>query len=96
MGVSVNSVVYNLAFSPSLEYLDMSGCVSSNHAGYVENLGKLISISLSLVNLIIEDYPVLFNSLTLEFFKALGENKTIKTFSLNNSGNGSGGSTQAE
>lgn len=44
MGVSINSIIYNLAFSPRIRYLDLSN-ISGTNAETTESLTKLLNIS---------------------------------------------------
>jgi hypothetical protein len=80
MATKVSSVIYNLAFSPKIRHINVSELGSSN-ADMAEAVMKLIKISgaietLNLRNTKVESY------LTEDFFKALGENKTLKYLNL--------------
>jgi hypothetical protein len=84
LSTSVAGIVYNLAFSPKLEYLDIKGAMSSPPATLVENLGKLLSISGSLEWLGLEDTGIYGMLKWQTFFKSLGENTILKGINLNN------------
>lgn len=80
MASKVSAIIYNLAFSPKIRYIDISEMKSSN-SDMAESVMKLIKISgaievLNLKNTKIQDY------LTEDFFKALGENKTLKYLNM--------------
>jgi Ran GTPase-activating protein (RanGAP) involved in mRNA processing and transport len=75
MGEGINAILYNLAFSPKIRYVD---CESSTMPSTsAEALYKLIKITSSLEVLNINSTNIQ-NYLTLEFYKAIGENKTLK------------------
>lgn len=73
------SILYNLAFSPKLQYLNIRG---GNYTGgfpqVVESLYKLLRISGSLEVIIMSNSKDLNTNLTKEFFVSLGEIKTLK------------------
>ena len=80
MAAKVSSVIYNLAFSPKIRHINVSELGSSN-ADMAEAVMKLIKISgaietLNLRNTNVEAY------LTEDFFKALGESKTLKYLNM--------------
>ena len=80
MATKVSSVIYNLAFSPKIRHINVSELGKSN-ADMAEAVMKLIKISgaietLNLRNTKVESY------LTEDFFKALGENKTLKYLNM--------------
>ena len=83
MGDSLSYIIYNLAFSPKISYLDISNIsLSGNKANdNAEALFKLITIGGSL-SVLLMDNTNLNNTLKYEFFKALGENKTIWMLSM--------------
>lgn len=80
-------ILYNLAFSPKLQYLNIKG---GNYAGgfpaVVESLYKLLRISGSLEILIMSTSTPLNANLTKEFFISLGEIKTLRILDLSWSG----------
>ena len=75
IGTGANSILYNLAFSPKISYIDFSDD-SLNNYDTAEALYKLIKISGSLETLILKN-SYMNNLLKEEFFVALGENKTL-------------------
>lgn len=80
MKESINSIIYNLAFSPKIRYLDLTGALNTN-SETVESLTKLLNISGSIEHLNLSQSACL-NQLNNDFFKAVGQNKTIKTLNL--------------
>ena len=75
MGKTIDMIIYNLAFSPKIKFIDLqsAGTVSKDTA---EVLYKLLKISGAIESIIINHTGV-SNFLTEDFFKALGENKTL-------------------
>lgn len=85
MGTAINSILYNLAFSPKIKFIDISN--NSATAETVESLFKLLNISGSIETLIMNKNDV-NNKLNVEFWKAIGENKTLQHLDISiNSGN---------
>lgn len=84
-GNSINTILYNLAFSPKIRYLDICD-TNSTVCELVENVSKILSISGSIECLIMDRIPNLFSNFTRDFFKALGDNSTLSTLSINDSG----------
>ena len=83
-GASINKILYNLAFSPKIRFIDVSQNAPSNLTEFVDNISGVLSISGSIEHMIVNNVYNLYYSLTLDFFKALGENSTLKTLSFNN------------
>jgi hypothetical protein len=80
MGRGVNTLIYNLAFSPKIRYIDLSAMVGTD-AETAEALYKLIKISGAIQTLILQNSSVV-NQLTEDFYLALGENKTLEYINL--------------
>jgi hypothetical protein len=80
MGVAVNTVLYNLAFSPKIKMIELSNLTGTNR-DTGEALYKLLKISGAIETLLMQNTGVSFH-LTEDFFKALGENKTIVYLNL--------------
>ena len=80
MSKSVNSVIYNLAFSPKIRYIDLTGIKGSN-AETAEALFKLINISGSIETLNLSKSSV-NHILTEEFFKAVGRSRSLVYLNL--------------
>lgn len=80
MGKSVNTVIYNLAFSPKIKYIDLDG-MKGTDADTAEALYKLLNISGSIETLNLNNASV-NNQLKEEFFKAVGQNKTLKYLNM--------------
>lgn len=76
----MNMIIYNLAFSPKIKLLDLSGNKSTN-SDTAEALYKLLKISGAIETLILQNTGV-SKHLTDDFFKALGENKTLVYLNL--------------
>ena len=76
-----SQILYNLAFSPKIRHIDMTDNLSSNNAETAESLYKLIKISGSIQNLLFGGTNIGL-TLTSEFYKALGENKTLEHLNL--------------
>jgi len=83
----LNSIIYNLAFSPRLLKLDLSYIpITSNPPTLIESLYKLLRISGSLEILNINNCGNLNSYLTEQFFIALGESRTLKKLNLSYAG----------
>ena len=80
------SVLYNLAFQPSLKIIDISGSSSADVKETATALYKLIKMSQSLQILVCRRIPNLVSSLTNEFCYSLGDNSSIAYLDLTNSG----------
>jgi hypothetical protein len=80
MGRGVNTLIYNLAFSPKIRHIDLSFTVGTD-AETAEAIYKLIKISGAIQTLILKNSSVVLQ-LTEDFFKALGENKTLEYINL--------------
>lgn len=80
MGKTLDMIIYNLAFSPKIKVIDLSttGTVSKDTG---EALFKLLKISGAIESLNIHGTGIV-NFLTEEFYKALGENKTLVYLNL--------------
>ena len=72
----ISPMLYNLAFSPKIRIIDLTGCNIGSNANVCEALYKLLKISGSMEHLILNNWGN-FTSLTQDFFTALGENKTL-------------------
>jgi hypothetical protein len=81
MGKSVNAIIYNLAFSPKIKFIDLSDMKSAD-PDTAEALFKLINISGSIETLCLEKSDII-NLLKEDFFKAVGMNKTLHYLNLN-------------
>jgi hypothetical protein len=79
--IDCSQILYNLAFSPKIRHIDMTGNKGSVGGSTTESIYKLLKISGSIQNLLIGETSI-FNTLTDEFFVALGENKTLENLSL--------------
>jgi len=83
----LTSVIYNLAFSPKLYYLDISRIpITSDFSNLVEAIYKLLRISASLEVLNLSYCGSLNCNLPEQFFVALGEVRTLKKLDLSFSG----------
>lgn len=80
IGLGANSIIYNLAFSPKIRHIDLSGLTGTN-ADTAEAIQKLVSISGALETLILTNSSVV-PSLPVSFYIALGENKTLRYLDL--------------
>lgn len=80
MNKGVNTLIYNLAFSPKIKHINLA-MMAGTDADTAEALYKLIKISGAIETLILEKSSVI-NGLTLDFYKALGENKTLKYLNI--------------
>lgn len=76
MGKSVNTVIYNLAFSPKIKFIDLEG-MKGTDADTAEALYKLLNISGSIETLNLRHASV-NSQLREDFYKAVGQNKTLK------------------
>jgi hypothetical protein len=82
IGKGADAILYNLAFSPRITYIDLSDDMLS-YSDTAEAIYKLVKISGSLETLILHNTQI-NNMLKEEFFIALGENKTLTHLNLNN------------
>lgn len=80
MSTALENVIYNLAFSPKIRHIDLQDSKAGN-SNVAEAIYKLIKISGAIehLNLCNTGLQAL---LTAEFYKALGENKTLKYLNL--------------
>lgn len=83
----ITSLLYNLAFSPKLTILELNQGYISNLNEFNENLTKLVSISGAIEYLNISGITC-FPYFKQEFFKALGENISLKYLDFSNTGTG--------
>jgi hypothetical protein len=88
MGAGANSIVYNLAFSPKIKFIDLSQLQGTND-DTAEAFMKLITISGGLETLILRHSTVI-PQLKQEFFNAVGINKTIRYINLDSISAGNG------
>lgn len=83
----LTSIIYNLAFSPKLVYIDIShSSFSGSVNDFVEALYKLLRISASLEVLDLSYCGSLNINLPEQFFIALGEVRTLRKLDISNSG----------
>jgi hypothetical protein len=80
MGTAVNAILYNLAFSPKIRHIDLSE-MQTGTAAMAEALYKLIKISGAIEVLLLKNTGVQ-RFLTEDFYKSLGENKTLTYLNL--------------
>jgi len=74
----LQSILYNLAFSPRVTHIDVSGTTGlSQNQDLTDTLYKLLNISASLEVLILRNCDLAIN-LSDNFFKALGANRTLR------------------
>lgn len=81
MGSSVKAIIYNLAFSPKIKFIELES-MDSCDAETAEALYKLINISGSIEYLSLLNCGVI-PRLTEEFYKAVGMSKTLTYLNLN-------------
>jgi len=85
--VGLNSIIYNLAFSPKLLQLDISHIpINTSPTNLIEALYKLLTISGSLEVLNLYRTGTLNTHLSEQFFIALGESRTLKRLNIGFSG----------
>ena len=77
----ITSMLYNLAFSPRIKFIDLTNCSIGGNANLCEALYKLIKISGSMEHLILNGTNC-SSGLTKDFFLALGENKTLQSLHM--------------
>jgi hypothetical protein len=80
MGKSVNTVIYNLAFSPKIKFIDLEG-MKTTDADTAEALFKLLNISGSIETLNLYKSDVV-PKLTEDFYKSVGQSKSLKYLNL--------------
>ena len=81
IGKGADAILYNLAFSPKITYIDFSEDVL-NSPDSAEAIYKLVKISRSLETLILKNTQI-NNNLKKEFFIALGENNALTHLNIN-------------
>jgi len=79
---SAANIVYNLAFNPNFKVLHMSTCTIGNFEVFVDKLQKLLSINGSLEQLVLPDMASLASKLSVDFFKSLGSNPSLRLLDL--------------
>ena len=85
MDYGVNYILYNLAFSPRISLIDISDTVVNQRQDETaEALYKLLKISGSLETLALNRTAIM-HSLTNDFWKALGENVTLRHLLMDSS-----------
>ena len=85
MDYGVNYILYNLAFSPRISFIDISDAVVNQRQDETaEALYKLLKISGSLETLALNRTAIM-HSLTADFWRALGENVTLRHLFLDSS-----------
>lgn len=83
----LGAIIYNLAFSPKLIYLNLSrNTIAGNLAELSESLYKMLRISASLEILDLSSMAGLNPALTKDFYSSLGEIKTLRTITFKGSG----------
>ena len=80
MGKSVNAIIYNLAFSPKIRLIDLNG-MKGTDTDTAEALYKLLNISGSIETLNLDNADII-PSFTQDFWKAVGQNKTLRYLNL--------------
>jgi Ran GTPase-activating protein (RanGAP) involved in mRNA processing and transport len=78
----ISPMLYNLAFSPRIKHIDLTGCNIGGNASICEALYKLLKISGSLEHLILNNTNAA-SGMSPDFFMALGENKTLQSLHIN-------------
>ncbi len=85
MDYGVNYILYNLAFSPRVALIDISDTVVNSRSDETaEALYKLLKITGSLETLALNNTKIM-NSLTYDFWRALGENVTLRHLLMDSS-----------
>ena len=88
MDYGVNYILYNLAFSPRISFIDISDTVVNQRQDETaEALYKLLKISGSLETLALNRTAIM-HSLTIDFWRALGENVTLRHLFIDSTGQG--------
>lgn len=80
IGKGLQQIVYNLAFSPKIKYINMANDAVAN-ADMAESLLKLIKIS-GAIETINMSMMNICSLLPEQFFVAVGESKTLKYLNL--------------
>ena len=70
-----------MAFSPKIKVINATKSINSNFDGVVDAIYKLLKIQGSIQTLLLGGSKIL-NKLYLDFFKALGENKTLEHLNM--------------
>lgn len=83
IGKGLQQIVYNLAFSPKIKYINMANNAVPN-ADMAESLLKLIKIS-GAIETINMSMMNICSLLPEQFFVAVGESKTLKYLNLDSS-----------
>lgn len=83
MGKSMNSIIYNLAFSPKIRVIDVQG-FSVGDKDFTEAIYKLMKISGAIEYLNLKHSGIQAH-INTDFAKALGENKTLRYLDMDSS-----------
>jgi len=81
MGRSVSAIIYNLAFSPKIKFIDLEQ-MAGNDSETAEAIYKLVNISGSIEYLNLQNCPIVA-VLTEDFYKAVGMSKTLTYLNMN-------------
>jgi Ran GTPase-activating protein (RanGAP) involved in mRNA processing and transport len=82
----LSSIIYNLAFQPCIKVLDASNNKKCDLNETAVSLHKLIKMSQTIENIIINNIPNLNGSLTYDFYNALGDNNNLLYLDLSKNG----------
>ena len=77
----ISQMLYNLAFTPRIKFIDLTGCNINGNSNICEAIYKLLKLSGSLEHLILNNTGATI-SMSNEFFVALGENKSIQSLHI--------------
>ena len=81
------NIIYNLAFQPLIQFLDISNNNTCDKKELVISLYKFIKMSQSVKTIIANNIIDLNNNLTKEFFTTLGDNNNLSYLDISNNGN---------
>ena len=82
----LSSIIYNLAFQPSIKVLDASYNKTCDLKETAVSLNKLIKMSQTIETIIINNIPGLNMQLTNDFYNALGDNNNLLYLDLSKNG----------
>ena len=86
MTKGLSTILYNLAFQPSIKILDISNNKSCDLKETAISLFKLIKMSQTLETIIANNIPNFNGNLTNDFFNALGDNNNLLYLDLSQNG----------
>ena len=80
--LSFDSIIYNLAFNPSLKHIQVNRCTIGSIVSFIDKLQKLVSINSTIEELVLTNIIDLPKNLGIELYRAFGANQTLKLLDI--------------